>query len=144
MQLDWKAVFMILKAKIQDQRIYVTVGKKFQRKNKTSISLYKLWPIFTQRRKNLIKIFNKQTSDYGKGNWKLEFPKLIMCKRFFLQRKDGLHFRSLTAYNARGRWINYYKAMLTILSFRQNHYKLYVTIGTLCKRTFCKSFKRCL
>ena len=144
MQLDWKAVLWFLKQKFRINAYMLQLEKNFRGKIKTSISLYKLWPIFTQRRKNLIKIFNKQTSDYGKGNWKLEFPKLIMCKRFFLQRTDGLHFRSLTAYNARGRWINYYKAMLTILSFRQNHYKLYVTIGTLCKRTFCKSFKRCL
>ena len=68
MQLDWKAVFMILKAKIQDQRIYVTVGKKFQRKNKQKhIILQALTNIYPEK-KNLIKIFNKQTSHYGKGN----------------------------------------------------------------------------
>ena len=61
-------VFMILKAKIQDQRIYVTVGKKFQRKNKNKhITLQVLTNIYSEKKK-FIKIFNKQTSDYGKGN----------------------------------------------------------------------------
>ena len=45
---------MILKAKIQDQRIYVTVGKKFkfQRKNKNKhITLQALTNIYPEKKK---------------------------------------------------------------------------------------------
>ena len=43
---------MILKAKIQDQRIYVTVGKKFQRKNKNKHStLQALTNIYSEKKK---------------------------------------------------------------------------------------------
>ena len=52
MQLEWKAVFMILKAKIQDRGIYIAVGEKFQGKNKHKhIILQALTNIYPEKKK---------------------------------------------------------------------------------------------
>ena len=52
MQLEWKAVFMILKAKIQDRGMYIAVGEKFQGKNKHKhIILQALTNIYPEKKK---------------------------------------------------------------------------------------------